>query len=384
MAETTRIRILIADDQQDIIDALRLLLTRRGLRGHSRTVAGRGARTARGRRLRSRPPRSQLHTRHHVGAGRLRPDGTDPRAGSDAAGPRHDGVEQRRGSGRGDAPRRPRLHREAVGRREGCWRRCGRRSSCAGRCAATSGCRRPTRACSVARRRRSSARRPASGEIRQTIERVAPSDASVLITGEHGTGKEVVAAWLHALSIAAARPLVTMNAGGLAEGIAESELFGHVKGAFTDARVDRIGCFEMADEGTLFLDEIANMPIRLQAKLLRVLQTGEIAARRLVAAALRQRARALGDQRRPAGGDRGGAVPRRSALSAQHRRHSPAAAARAARRRRRARRAFPGTLRRALPQAARRRSTRTRCDAAGAHLARQRPRAGAQRSSAPC
>jgi DNA-binding NtrC family response regulator len=73
-----------------------------------------------------------------------------------------------------------------------------------------------------------------------------------------------------------ARALVTMNAGGLAEGIAESELFGHVKGAFTDARYDRIGCFEMADEGTLFLDEIANMPIRLQAKLLRVLQTGEV------------------------------------------------------------------------------------------------------------
>jgi DNA-binding NtrC family response regulator len=114
-------------------------------------------------------------------------------------------------------------------------------------------------------------------EIRQTIERVAPSDASVLITGEHGTGKEVVAAWLHAYSDRRGKALVTMNAGGLAEGIAESELFGHVKGAFTDARVDRIGCFEMADEGTLFLDEIANMPMRLQAKLLRVLQTGEMA-----------------------------------------------------------------------------------------------------------
>jgi DNA-binding NtrC family response regulator len=113
-------------------------------------------------------------------------------------------------------------------------------------------------------------------EIRQTIERIAPSDAAVLITGEHGTGKEVVAAWVHALSERRSRALVTMNAGGLAEGIAESELFGHVKGAFTDARADRIGCFEMADEGTLFLDEIANMPIRLQAKLLRVLQTGEI------------------------------------------------------------------------------------------------------------
>jgi DNA-binding NtrC family response regulator len=118
---------------------------------------------------------------------------------------------------------------------------------------------------------------PSIVEIRQTIERVAPSDASVLITGEHGTGKEVVAAWLHAYSERRARPLVTMNAGGLAEGIAESELFGHVKGAFTDARVDRIGCFEMADEGTIFLDEIANMPMRLQAKLLRVLQTGEFA-----------------------------------------------------------------------------------------------------------
>ena len=113
-------------------------------------------------------------------------------------------------------------------------------------------------------------------EVRRTIERIAPSDAAVLIAGEHGTGKEVVAAWVHAQSERRARALVTMNAGGLAEGIAESELFGHVKGAFTDARFDRIGCFEMADEGTLFLDEIANMPIRLQAKLLRVLQTGEV------------------------------------------------------------------------------------------------------------
>ena len=118
---------------------------------------------------------------------------------------------------------------------------------------------------------------PSIVEIRRTIERIAPSDASVLLTGEHGTGKEVVAAWVHALSERHGKPMVTMNAGGLAEGIAESELFGHVKGAFTDARVDRIGCFEMADEGTLFLDEIANMPMRLQAKLLRVLQTGEMA-----------------------------------------------------------------------------------------------------------
>jgi DNA-binding NtrC family response regulator len=112
--------------------------------------------------------------------------------------------------------------------------------------------------------------------IARTIDRVAPSDAAVLITGEHGTGKEVVAARLHARSDRHARPLVTMNAGGLADGVAESELFGHVRGAFTDARADRLGCFELADEGTLFLDEIANMPVRLQAKLLRVAQTGEV------------------------------------------------------------------------------------------------------------
>jgi DNA-binding NtrC family response regulator len=117
---------------------------------------------------------------------------------------------------------------------------------------------------------------PSMKAVRETIERVAASDASVLITGEHGTGKEVVANLLHRLSTRASKPLVTMNAGGLSEGVAESELFGHVKGAFTDARTDRIGVFELADEGTLFLDEIANMPIRLQPKLLRVLQTGEV------------------------------------------------------------------------------------------------------------
>jgi DNA-binding NtrC family response regulator len=108
------------------------------------------------------------------------------------------------------------------------------------------------------------------------MERVGPSDANVLITGEHGTGKEVVARWIHAASPRAARPFVTVNAGGLAEGVFESELFGHVRGAFTDAKVDRTGCFELADGGTLFLDEIANMPLSQQAKLLRVLQSGEL------------------------------------------------------------------------------------------------------------
>lgn len=107
------------------------------------------------------------------------------------------------------------------------------------------------------------------------IERVGPSDASVLITGEPGSGKEVVARWLHARSDRSGRPLVAVNAGGLSETLFESEMFGHVKGAFTDARSDRVGYFEMADGGTLFLDEVGNLSPTQQAKLLRVLETGE-------------------------------------------------------------------------------------------------------------
>jgi len=112
--------------------------------------------------------------------------------------------------------------------------------------------------------------------VLDAIARVGPSDANVLITGEHGSGKEVVAQTLHALSARASRPLVAVNTGALAEGVFESELFGHVKGAFTDARTDRIGRFELADGGTIFLDEIGNVPVRQQAKLLRVLEAGEI------------------------------------------------------------------------------------------------------------
>src|SRR2546430_1854057 len=111
--------------------------------------------------------------------------------------------------------------------------------------------------------------------VRELIARVGPSDANVLVTGEHGTGKEIAAQTLHALSTRASRPMVTVNAGGLSEGIFESELFGHVRGAFTDAKADRVGRFELADGGTLFLDEIANVPLNLQPKLLRVLETGE-------------------------------------------------------------------------------------------------------------
>ena len=119
------------------------------------------------------------------------------------------------------------------------------------------------------------AQSPAMRPVLQLIESIAPSDANVLITGENGTGKEVVANTLHALSERASKPMITVNLGALSEGTFESELFGHVKGAFTDAKSDRVGRFELADGGTLFLDEIANIPVSHQAKLLRVVETGE-------------------------------------------------------------------------------------------------------------
>jgi DNA-binding NtrC family response regulator len=111
--------------------------------------------------------------------------------------------------------------------------------------------------------------------VLEMIARVGPADANVLITGENGTGKSLVAQALHNVSPRANRPMVTVNAGGMAEGVFESELFGHLKGAFTDAKTDRVGRFELADGSTLFLDEIANVPMTQQQKLLRVIETGE-------------------------------------------------------------------------------------------------------------
>ncbi len=116
---------------------------------------------------------------------------------------------------------------------------------------------------------------PAMQPVVRMVARVGPSDANVLITGEHGSGKGVIARALHRISTRAQHPLVTVNTGGLSEGVFESELFGHTKGAYTDAKTDRVGRFELADGGTLFLDEIANVPLGQQAKLLRVLETGE-------------------------------------------------------------------------------------------------------------
>ena len=116
---------------------------------------------------------------------------------------------------------------------------------------------------------------PAMRPVLELISRVGPSEANVLITGENGTGKGTVAQAIHSVSGRTGKGLVTVNAGGLSEGVFESELFGHVKGAFTDAKTDRVGRFELADGGTLFLDEIANVPLNLQPKLLRVLETGD-------------------------------------------------------------------------------------------------------------
>lgn len=120
------------------------------------------------------------------------------------------------------------------------------------------------------------AQSPAMRPVLEIISRVGPSDANVLITGENGTGKGVVAQALHAVSVRAGKPFISVNMGGLPEGVFESELFGHVRGAFTDAKADRAGRFELADGGTLFLDEIGNIPMSQQAKILRVLETGEL------------------------------------------------------------------------------------------------------------
>jgi DNA-binding NtrC family response regulator len=118
---------------------------------------------------------------------------------------------------------------------------------------------------------KSAAMRP----VLDIIARVGPSDANVLITGENGTGKGLVAQALHAVSARAGKPFISVNMGGLPEGVFESELFGHVRGAFTDAKADRAGRFELADGGTLFLDEIGNIPLSQQAKILRTIETGE-------------------------------------------------------------------------------------------------------------
>ncbi len=183
----------------------------------------------------------------------------------------------------------------------------------------------------------------------------------MLITGEPGTGKEVVAKTLFAISPRSAKPMVTVNAGGLAEGVFESELFGHVKGAFTDAKTDRVGRFELADGGTLFLDEIANVPMNLQAKMLRVLEVGEMERVgssktkrvdvRVISATNAQSGRRSACR----------ALPPGSAVPAEHHRDPSAAAARTPRGYSAAGRAFPGRAFAALSQTHRRLRPRGAC-----------------------
>jgi DNA-binding NtrC family response regulator len=183
--------------------------------------------------------------------------------------------------------------------------------------------------------------------VLEMVARIGPSDANVLITGEHGTGKEVVAQTLHALSSRAQHSLVAVNTGALPEGTFESEIFGHVKGAFTDARTDRIGRFELADRGTLFLDEIANVPLRQQAKLLRVLETGEL--ERVGSSKTRKvDVRLLS----ATNAERGRPLPPGSALPSEYCGDSPAAVARTTRRHSSAGRPLPLALEQALSPSA--------------------------------
>ena len=133
-----------------------------------------------------------------------------------------------------------------------------------------------TRSCATTATRISSPSRRRCSSVLAQLDRVAPTDANVLILGENGTGKGVVARRLHARSQRADKTLVKVNMGGIPESVFEAEMFGHVRGAFTDAKTDRIGRFELADGGTLFLDEIANIPLAQQPKLLRVLEDGEL------------------------------------------------------------------------------------------------------------
>jgi DNA-binding NtrC family response regulator len=116
---------------------------------------------------------------------------------------------------------------------------------------------------------------PCMLELMQQIDSVAPTDVSILLTGDNGTGKSQLAQYIHERSTLNQGPFVAVNMGAISETLFESEMFGHVKGAFTDAKANRIGRFELAKDGTLFLDEIANIPLSQQTKLLRVLESGE-------------------------------------------------------------------------------------------------------------
>ena len=221
--------------------------------------------------------------------------------------------------------------------------------------------------------------------VLELVARVAPSDANVLITGENGTGKGVVARALHAASRRSSRPLVSLNAGGISEGVFESELFGHVKGAFTDARADRVGRFELADGGTLFLDEIANVPGEPAGEAAAGPRDGRVRAARLLAHAARRRADPDGDQREPARGGRRRPLPAGPALPPEHDRDPRAPAARAPRGHSRRSPSTSCSSTRSATARGRSRSRRPRCGRCSTIPGRATSASSTTRSSArPC
>ena len=283
-APTTR-RILVADDQPAIRDALRLLLKGEGfvptlVPSPAEALAAAQAEEFGLAFIDLNYTRDTTSGQEGLDLlGRLLAlEGGPARGGDDRVGDGGPG-------GGGDAARREEISSRSPGRTRGCWRPCARSSNSAASGGATRGWKRRTAPCATTRRRRKTSpegwagsswpRSAAMRPVLETIGSVGPSDAPVLIVGENGTGKGLAARALHAASQRAAKPLVSVNMGGLSENVFESELFGHVRGAFTDAKADRIGRFELADGGTLFLDEIANVPLAQQAKLLRLLETGE-------------------------------------------------------------------------------------------------------------
>ena len=216
---------------------------------------------------------------------------------------------------------------------------------------------------------------PAMQNVLQVISRVGPSDANVLVLGENGTGKGVVARALHSVSSRASRPMVIVNSGGVSEGVFESELFGHVRGAFTDAKADRVGRFELGRSGHALPRRNRQRAAQPAEQAAAGDRDRRIRAPRVVADAPRRRPHHLGDQRQPPRGSRRRPIPPGPALPAEHDRDPAAAAARPARGHAAPRAALPAPARAALPQAADRLRERRDAGAARASVAGQRPRA---------
>ena len=312
---TRQPRIFVADDQRDVVESLRLLLKGEGYAAetfaHPEALVG---------ALRERTADAVLmdlnYTRDTTSGDegldavtRIRSfDAHTPIVADDCLGQRSTSPSKACAAAR-------RISSRSRGTTSGCSRCCARKSRSAARCSGT-------RTLEAENRQLKGggdaliAESPAMQPVLETIERVAPTDANVLITGESGCGKGLVARLIHEGSPRRERSLITVNIGSLAETVFESEMFGHVKGAFTDAKNDRVGRFELADGGTLFLDEIANIPVAQQgasAARARGRRSSSGSARR---ARSGRRARARGDERGHRRRDRCGPLPLRPAVSA--------------------------------------------------------------------